>query len=295
MKIARIIFKIFLLTCTINSFSQSAACDSVMIGISGYNSGNVQWQDSPDGISWTNIAGAVSENIYAAQEKYYRVLVTEGTCSPYISDTLHYQKPQPFSQNELDSIYFKDANTAFRILQIYTQPDSIILRTPSIEMSLCDTASLRYLMNRMMKTVKGVGVGVAAPQVGFNRRAACVQRYDKLPANNPPFEFYINPRITAYSDTVVLSSDGCLSVPTGGIYPHVVSATYRAIWVVVEYYLLDGTYKQEKITDQYTAHIFQHELDHLDGIMYFDRAGQKNMKHKIIQSKAFRPSTTNRE
>lgn len=265
------------------SIAQTLQCDSAQLNISGYTEGTIQWQESSDGISWTDISGAVAGTVLisANQNKFYRALVISGTCSPYISDTLYYQKPVPLTQAETDSIYSADQNTMFRVMQIYQQPDSIILRTESLEIPFCDTLVIRHLMYRMLKTVKNpahLGVGIAAPQIGINRRAVYVQRYDKLPANNPPFEFYLNPRILAYSDTVALRADGCLSVPTGTGYPQVIDSTYRAFWVLVEYNMIDGTYKQEKITHQFTAHIFQHEIDHLDGIIYFDRAGSKKMR-----------------
>lgn len=264
--------------------SQTTACDSVLIGIDGYKSGILQWQESADGVYWSDIIVSGSDRIYVSAnlERYYRVLVTDGTCSPYISDTLHFTKALPFTQAESDSIHKADQNTAFRILQIYTQPDSVILRTPSIDISMCDTAAIRHLKLRMTKTLENTmsGIGLAAPQVGFNRRAVCVMRLDK-PDN--PIEFYVNPRIILLSDTVVLSPDGCLSIPEGPGYPVLVNATYRAIWVLVEYYLADGTYINEKISHQLTAHIFQHEIDHLEGILFIDRAGEKAMKLKVIR------------
>lgn len=267
--------------------SQSVQCDSVQLNISGYTYGNIQWQESVDGIDWSDISGADAANVYisANQNKFYRALVSSGTCSPYISDTLHYQKPTALTQAETDSIFSADQNTQFRVMQIYQHPDSTILRTVSQDIPFCDTLAIRHMMSRMLKTViLEQGVGIAAPQIGINRCAVCVLRYDKPPYNNPPFEFYLNPKILAYSDTVALRADGCLSVPTGAGYPQVIDSTYRALWVVVEYNLIDGTYKREKISHQYTAHIFQHEIDHLNGIMYFDRAGSKKLRIHISES-----------
>jgi len=136
----------------------------------------------------------------------------------------------------------------------------------------------------MLKTVKNPahpGVGIAAPQVGINRNATWIQRYDKGTFTSHPFEFYINPKITAYSDTVKLKSDGCLSVPNP---PTGQDFSYRAIWINVEYDLPDGTHKKERINHEYTAHIFQHEIDHLNAIMYLDRMIESNASKFVIIS-----------
>lgn len=122
------------------------------------------------------------------------------------------------------------------------------------------------------------GVGIAAPQVGINRRIIWVQRHDKGTSLNRPYEVYLNARITEYCDTVIRRWDGCLSVPQTPEYPNLIDSSYRAKWVRVEYYLPDGTYMNEKITQWFTAHIFQHEIDHLNGIMFFDQYVSKN-KH----------------
>jgi len=186
--------------------------------------------------------------------------------------------PLAFTQQEIDTIMQSDSATAMRIMNIFVAQDSVILRTPSKDVIVGDTL-LGYLTDRMYTSVKtSNGVGIAAPQVGINRKVIWVQRYDKGTAINRPFEVYLNPRITAYSDTVVRRADGCLSVPQTTGYPEIIDSSYRALWVQVEYYLPDGTFMNEKITQWFTAHIFQHEIDHLHGVMFFDNYVSKN-KH----------------
>lgn len=270
--------------------SQSLKCDSVVLSLSGYRSGNIQWQISSNGSDWNNLSGAnsASVTVLGNHDKYYRAIVNEGTCDPYYTDTLFDIQPYPLTQTEVDSIYNGSITTMFRVRNIYLQPDSITLRTPSLNIALCDTGEIFRLYNRMYKTVRNParpGVGIAAPQIGINRRAMYVQRYDKLPANNRPFEFYLNARIVAYSDTVALRPDGCLSVPTGTSWPSQIDSTYRAIWIVVEYNKVDGTFVRERINHQFTAHIFQHEIDHLEAIMYFDRAGSKKVRAVVSGTK----------
>lgn len=165
------------------------------------------------------------------------------------------------------------------ILNIFDQPDSVILRTKSKNVVPTDTI-WHFLANRMYLAGKVSGVGIAAPQVGINRNIVCLQRYDKPSGSgftvSYPWEFYYNPQIIEYCDTLVRRSDGCLSVPDNSDFPEITDFSYRAKWVKVAYYDSEGVYHEEKITHQYTAHIFQHEIDHLNAIMYFDRNEQDN-------------------
>ncbi len=188
----------------------------------------------------------------------------------------------PLTQDEIDLILDGNSDSEMTIMNIFEQPDSVILRTKSTNVIL-EEEHLDYLANRMLVTVQGTGIGIAAPQVGINRRIIWVQRHDKGTMFNRPFEIYYNPRITRYSDTVAYRNDGCLSVPTGGEYPETEGFSYRAIWVEVEYYDESGNYNKEVISQPLTAHIFQHEIDHLDGIMFFDlQEVEKKIRNFVI-------------
>jgi peptide deformylase len=193
----------------------------------------------------------------------------------------------PFTQDENDSITSGPSSSSMPVMNIFEQPDSIILRTPSTNV-LFNEENLDYLVERMQYTV-GVesGVGIAAPQVGINRRVIWVQRWD-IGAIMHPWEVYYNPRIVNYSDTVVYKNDGCLSVPTSGEYPEIDGFSYRAIWVDVEYYTETGEKVIERINHQYTAHIFQHEIDHLNAVMFFDRqVEEEKAKFTIIEGDSY--------
>lgn len=183
--------------------------------------------------------------------------------------------PLAFSQANIDTIYAGDSADAMRIMNIFLYPDTNILRNSSTEVDLNDSV-IQRLTDRMYTTVKVAGgAGIAAPQVGINKRITWLNRYDKS-YFNPPTECYLNIKILNYSDTVQLRWDGCLSVPQNQNYPVVVDSSYRAIWVDVAYYTLDGEYVEERINHAYTAHVFQHEVDHLNGILYMDRYIQEN-------------------
>ncbi len=193
----------------------------------------------------------------------------------------------PLNQDEIDLITSEESSVAMDLLSIFEQPDSIILRTPSTNIIIEDE-HIQHLVDRMYKSVIGVGVGIAAPQVGINRRIIWVQRYDFHPSMGY-WRVYYNPRITKYSEEFVKRNDGCLSVPQGGENPEVEAYSYRAKWVEVEYWDKDGIYNKEIITHDYTAHIFQHEIDHLDGIMFFDlQELEKRMdNYRIVEGECY--------
>jgi len=82
------------------------------------------------------------------------------------------------------------------------------LRTPSRPVRVDDPA-LGHLIERMLASVQAVdGVGIAAPQVGVNRRLILVQRLDREPQK--PFVAYLNPRIEKLSEETVVDWEGCL-------------------------------------------------------------------------------------
>jgi len=145
--------------------------------------------------------------------------------------------------------------------------DSTILRTPSQELGPKELASpeLQTLLAKMYRTLTDPsqdGVGIAAPQVGINRRIVLVMRYDKA---DKPIEPYLNIHIDTLWGQKTPGPEGCLSVPP---YRGVVQ---RYPNVQISYLRPDGTPVTEKV-DGYSAIIFQHECDHLDGILYTDRA-----------------------
>jgi peptide deformylase len=171
-----------------------------------------------------------------------------------------------FTDAEKEIIFNNSLDSALRVLNYFIYADSLILRKQSRNVNFNDTATLFYLTDRMFKSVVAEGgVGIAAPQVGINRDIIWVWRNDK-PSH--PWELYFNPVITQYSDTLKQRSDGCLSIPGMS------GQSWRAIWVNVEYDLPDGSHHAEHISQAYTAHILQHEIDHLKGIVWLDRVNQ---------------------
>lgn len=192
-----------------------------------------------------------------------------------------------FTQQELSII--RSADSIMRVLTVRDSLDLAVLRSSSTCLSAASLRSEEYarLASLMVSTVTHPsqdGVGIAGPQVGLNRRVVAVQRFDKDPViidGQPvhPFEVYPNIRIVWASDSLASGPEGCLSVPDrrGNVL--------RSKEIVIEYTDLDAiadesTCKDSKRSDLpvirdtvsgFTAVIFQHETDHLDGILYTDR------------------------
>lgn len=159
------------------------------------------------------------------------------------------------------------------ILHVYTienENETNVLREESTELSEEDLFSPEYelLAERMIKTVTHPsvdGVGLAAPQIGINRKIVAVQRFDKP---GKPFEVYPNISIVSYSDSTIVSKEGCLSVPN---QRHPVE---RAAKVKIQYFSLEKKQNVSEEIEGFTAVIFQHEVDHLNGILYIDKVEQ---------------------
>ncbi len=155
------------------------------------------------------------------------------------------------------------------ILDIVTPPDPILRQKtkPVVRFN----AELQSLIDDMIETMRAAhGVGLAAPQVGRSLRLAVIETLPKVDdAGNEIKEsrelfVIINPEIVWSSSTVVDGVEGCLSIPgfVGEVTRHD-SVRVKA---------LDRHGKKIKLRiNGWSARIFQHEIDHLDGVLYIDR------------------------
>ena len=144
------------------------------------------------------------------------------------------------------------------------------LRTKARPVQPEDAETVRTLVPRMFETMyKAPGIGLAAPQVGVGLRIAIV---DLMPDNQPRPITLINPQVVAVSDEWAVREEGCLSVPNQ--YADV----SRPARVKVRYRDLSGA-PQELEADGLLAACVQHELDHLDGVLFVDHlsALKRNM------------------
>lgn len=165
-----------------------------------------------------------------------------------------------------------------RVLTISDPDDNAVLRATSTDLSCKALLSEEYasLCTLMVATVTHPsqdGVGIAGPQVGLNRRVVAVQRFDK---EGEPFEVYPNIRIVWASDSMASGPEGCLSVPDRR------GDVMRSTEIVIEYAAVPSANTDNNMEEKdiqmvrdtirgFTAVIFQHEIDHLDGILYIDR------------------------
>jgi peptide deformylase len=143
-----------------------------------------------------------------------------------------------------------------------TTAGDAFLRRRAASIDVADP-DLPRLLARMNATVLAEdGVGIAAPQIGVSRRVVIVQRLDREPAE--PYVPYLNPTIEWMSAETDLAWEGCLSIPAG--FGQVV----RPLEIELTYDRADGTRARERVSG-FTARIFQHEIDHLDGVLFIDR------------------------
>jgi len=153
------------------------------------------------------------------------------------------------------------------VLQITNAADSLFLRQPTKELNKANMQSdiFKNLQQQMLLTVRDTarrGVGIAAPQVGVGRRLIAVQRFDKT---DEPFEFYANAYIVHYSDDMRIGAEGCLSIPNRR------ENVERAGTIIVKYDHPETLLPCSDTVSGFTAVIFQHEIDHLNGVLYVDK------------------------
>jgi len=151
-------------------------------------------------------------------------------------------------------------------------PDNPVLRKKAHKVTSFADPKLQKLIDDMIETLgKAEGVGLAAPQVAAPLRLIVV----RLPDDDASREEYgdqagvlyvvINPEIIRASDELVEGLEACLSIP--GYYGNV----ERHVGVTVRGYDRKG--KQIRIKAQdWLARVFQHEIDHLDGVLFIDKA-----------------------
>ena len=182
----------------------------------------------------------------------------------------HMQDAGDFRTEEVELI--AAADDVMRVLTIAEPCDSLVLRDTSLMFSAKALLSEDYarLCSLMVATVTHPsqdGVGIAGPQVGLNRRIVAVQRFDK---EGEPFEVYPNIRIIWKADSLAYGPEGCLSVPDRR------EEVARSQEIIIEYADVSALKGSDipMVRDTikgFTAVIFQHETDHLDGILYIDR------------------------
>ena len=163
--------------------------------------------------------------------------------------------------------------TTLRILTIW-EDDVEILRRPAQRVRTFDNR-LHQLLENMVETMReGKGVGLAAPQVGLDQRIFVIEYPEDAERPEETMQRYemINPEIVKAKGAEI-GQEGCLSLP--GLAADVDRATY----VLIKAQDRHGKSQRIKAYD-WLARIFQHEIDHLAGVLMTDRAEQV---YKVVE------------
>ena len=175
-----------------------------------------------------------------------------------------------FLDEQITLIMALDTLSPMRVYKITNKKDSLLLRSQSqyVKPDANDVV-LQTFVKRLYRTVRdsmSLGVGIAAPQVGILKNIICVQRFDK---DGFPFEVYLNPRIVHYSEKKQIFREGCLSIPN-----RTDTVKTRSYTILIEYDTMKAEHKSDTI-EGFTSVIFQHEIDHLKGILYLDHLNKE--------------------
>jgi len=166
------------------------------------------------------------------------------------------------------------AGTDLRILE-YPHP---VLRAENTEVTEFDDALKRLTKEMFAIMYASRGVGLAAPQLGINKRLI-VFNPEGDPKKWLSEVVLCNPVIEEYSSSKSLGEEGCLS------FPGFTADVMRSQTIKVKWQGLNGKVKRKKLRG-WEAVVFQHEYDHLDGTLYVDRMreGEKTRVQPLLDA-----------
>lgn len=150
------------------------------------------------------------------------------------------------------------------IREIVTHPSPVLRRKAQKVKEF--GPELQSLIDDMVETMRvAPGVGLAAPQVGISQRVIVVEYGDDEDENKPPKLYaVVNPEIIRQGEEIEVGTEGCLSIPG------FVGDVERAGDIVLKGFNRRGQPIRLKAAG-WLARIFQHEIDHLNGILFIDR------------------------
>ena len=163
---------------------------------------------------------------------------------------------------------------AIREIRLYGDP---VLREQATPVDVVDD-DVRAIATDMLETLADAdGVGLAGPQVGVARRIIVVHAPppERGEVREEP-RVFLNPEIVSKSGPSVAEEEGCLSIP--GIYESV-KRSQRVSFRATD---LDGGEVELEAEDMFSR-ILQHEVDHLDGVLFVDRIGP--MRRALLKKK----------
>lgn len=158
-------------------------------------------------------------------------------------------------------------------LKLYEYPHPI-LKKKAEKVEKVDN-DLRKLLDDMLETMYASnGCGLAAPQIGISKRIVVI---DIAHEDEEPQPLYlVNPEIVWQSEVKEISEEGCLSVPGQR------AEVERPAAVRIKYLDYKGD-EQELLAEDFLAVAAQHEIDHLDGVLYIDKLSR--LKRQMLLKK----------
>ena len=179
--------------------------------------------------------------------------------------------------------------TIRRILAVDNHADTAVLKQISRPVEAVDDA-LRALMDDMLETMYDApGIGLAAVQIGELKRVIVMDlgdrevegdstgtEEDEAARRNP--RFFVNPEIVWSSDELFSYEEGCLSVPD------YFDAVERPARVRIQYLGYDGKPVEEEASGLYAVCI-QHEMDHLEGVLFIDHLSRLKRERAVTKVK----------
>ena len=158
-------------------------------------------------------------------------------------------------------------------LKLYEYPHPILKKKAEKVAAVDD--DLRRLLDDMLETMYADnGCGLAAPQIGVSQRIVVIDIAGE--GEEPTPMYMVNPEIVWASEEKEICEEGCLSVPGQR------AEVERPASVRIKYLDYNGE-PQEILAEDFLAVAAQHEIDHLDGILYIDRISR--LKRQMLLKK----------
>lgn len=190
-------------------------------------------------------------------------LLTAASTSSIADGLLQYQRLSNCVTNK-HNFHMRLNPTSFQgtDLIITEFPRPSLRRVPNAPITVFDDAFQAKTQTMLSIMYEAKGVGLAAPQVGMNENIFVYN-----PSDSKSMERIVcNPKITKYSEEVIVEEEGCLSLRSDECSGQVA----RSAWIETEYENELGQKVRRRLKD-FEARVFQHEYDHLKGILCYDR------------------------
>ena len=183
-----------------------------------------------------------------------------------------------------------------RILTIDNSADLAVLKQVSVAVEAVDD-DVRALMDDMLETMYAApGIGLAAAQIGDLRRVVVMDLQDGEPTTDAPVvdeagedaepnrtanpRFFANPQVLWASDEMFQYEEGCLSLP------EYFDTVERPARIRIGYLDRNNTLVEEEIDGLYAV-CFQHELDHLEGVLFIDHLSRLKRDRAVSKVKKY--------